>query len=407
MKLTILVVNDFAHVNGGAARVAISGAVALTARGHRVIFFAAVPPVDNELRTSGAEVAITGQQEISRDPNRLRAVIQGLWNTTARKEIRRILRGCDPATTVVHLHTWTMGLSSSVVRECVLRGFRVVLTLHDYFVACPNGGFFNYPKREICHLRPLSAKCVIENCDPRNFAQKQYRVARQLIQRHVGLLPRGIRAFVTVSEFSRAILKPHLPPDALTFAIENPTDLPRGPPGLIEEDAPFVFAGRLQAHKGGALLAAAAREMPHPLLYIGDGPLRSVIERIAPNAKMLGWVDHAEVQRLIKGGRALVFPSLWYETQGLVVAEAAAMGIPAIVADTSAARDLVEHGRTGLWFTGGDERSLTSCLRTLCDLDVARKMGAAAYKRFWDRCQTRERHAEDLENCYESVLQSQ
>jgi glycosyltransferase involved in cell wall biosynthesis len=406
MKLTVLVVNDFAHVNGGTARVAISGALALTARGHRVVFVAAVPPVDDELRTSGVELAITGQKDIARDPVRLRAVIQGIWNTAARKEISRILRGCDPATTVVHLHGWVMALSSSAVRECVMRGFRVVVTLHDYFVACPNGGFFNFPKREICKLRPLSARCVFENCDARNFAQKQYRVARQLIQRHVGLLPKGIRGFVTVSEFSRAILEPHLPPDALTFAIENPTDFPRSSPALIEKDAPFVFAGRLTAHKGGALLAAAGREIPHPLVFIGEGPLRPEIERIAPSAKMLGWVNHGDAQQLIKGGRALVFPSLWYETQGLVVGEAAAMGIPAIVADTSAARDLVEHGRTGLWFTGGDERSLASCLRTLCDLDVARKMGAAAYERYWHRSRTRATHAEDLEQCYEKVLQS-
>lgn len=407
MKLTVLVVNDFAHVNGGAARVAISGALALTARGHRVVFFAAVPPIDDELQASGAELVITGQQEIARDPMRLRAVMQGLWNSAARQKVRSVLQGCDPGTTIVHLHGWVMSLSSSVVRECVRRGFRIVVTLHDYFVACPNGGFFNYPKRQICHLQPLSAKCIVENCDTRSFAQKQYRVARQLIQRQCGRVPSGIRGFITVSEFSRSILKPYLPPDALLFAVENPTDVLRGAPASIEEDAPFVYAGRLTAHKGGVLLAAAGREIPYPIQFIGDGPMRQEIERIAPNARMLGWLNHADVQRVIRGARALVFPSLWYETQGLVVGEAAAVGIPAIVADTSAARDLVEHGRTGLWFTGGDEKSLASSLRALCDVELARRMGAAAYERFWDRCRTREQHAEDLEQCYERMLRPQ
>ena len=43
--LDIIVANDFAHVNGGSAQVALSSAVGLAERGHRVTFLAAVPPV--------------------------------------------------------------------------------------------------------------------------------------------------------------------------------------------------------------------------------------------------------------------------------------------------------------------------------------------------------------------------
>jgi hypothetical protein len=49
----IVVVSDFAHVNGGAAQVAIGSARALAAAGTRVSFACAVPPVDPGLERAG------------------------------------------------------------------------------------------------------------------------------------------------------------------------------------------------------------------------------------------------------------------------------------------------------------------------------------------------------------------
>ena len=35
---------------------------------------------------------------------------------------------------------------SSVFDVAFKMNFKLVLTLHDYFTACPNGGYFNYQK---------------------------------------------------------------------------------------------------------------------------------------------------------------------------------------------------------------------------------------------------------------------
>ena len=75
------------------------------------------------------------------------------------------LDGFDPHKTIVHVHGWTKSLSSSVVQEALQRDFQIVISLHDYFVACPNGGFYNYKKKHICRLKPLSKACVLSNCD--------------------------------------------------------------------------------------------------------------------------------------------------------------------------------------------------------------------------------------------------
>jgi glycosyltransferase involved in cell wall biosynthesis len=402
--LNIFVVNDFAHVNGGTAQVALSSAVGLAERGHSVTLFAAVPPVGVELARSNLRTVLTHQPEIAHDPSRWNAATQGIWNVKARNMMSDAVAECDPENTIVHLHGWSKALSSSVVRECIVRRLKVVCTLHDYFMACPNGGFYNFQRKQICKLRPLSMPCVLEHCDARSFAQKQWRVARQVVQHRWGLMPQGINAFVAVSDFSAEIMRPYLPAGAPVFRIDNPIVVDRAPSAIIEASSPFLYIGRLSPEKGGPMLASAAATLNFPVVFVGEGAMAAEIRASNSSATVTGWLPRAGVLDWLGKARCMVLPSLWYETQGLVVAEAAAAGIPAIVPDTSAARDLVQDGVTGLWFKGGDIVSLKHAMKAMLDTGMARTMGRNAYERFWQNPPTLERHVKGLLECYSSTL---
>jgi glycosyltransferase involved in cell wall biosynthesis len=412
MPLNVIVINDFAETNGGAAQVALASAFGLAESGHRVTLFSAVQPTAVSAVQPTAAIpthpnltpVITGQQEIALDPNRLRAVVQGIWNSKARKMLRVTLQDFDPQNTIVHLHGWSKALSSSVVRECIERRFSVVCTLHDYFVACPNGGFYNFRTNAICHLDPLSLPCVLENCDSRSYAQKGWRVARQIVQREFGGIPDGISAFVAVSKFSKGVLEPYLPSGCRLFEIENPVIIAKDPPVVINDASPFIYLGRLSPEKGGVLLAAAAAELDCDVVYVGDGVARRDIELRNDKARFTGWLPRAEALNWLRTARALVLPSLWYETQGMVVLEAAAMGIPAIVPDTCAARDLVEDGHSGLWFKGGDAKSLRAVMQRLMVTPVTQAMGHSAYEQYWQDPPTINEHILKLEHAYLETL---
>ena len=91
--MNIIIVNDFAYVNGGAAQVAFDTAKLLAVHGHRVLLFSSVGPVAEDIKnTPGIEVVCLGQQDILRDVNRMRAAIQGIYNAATARAFREVLK---------------------------------------------------------------------------------------------------------------------------------------------------------------------------------------------------------------------------------------------------------------------------------------------------------------------------
>ena len=128
---------------------------------------------------------------------------------------------------------------------------------------------------------------------------------------------------------------------------------------LSLEPGHIVYAGRLIPEKRVSLLieaiALAARQSPilHATIF-GKGPeLAAIAARIealglGDRVRLAGFVAEEEVDRALRGAAALVQPSE-REGYGMVVVEAAAAGVPAIVvaAADNAATELVEEGVNG------------------------------------------------------------
>ena len=405
--MNIVIVSDFAHVTGGNAAVALASASGLAERGHQVTLFAAVGPVGPEIASSPVKVVSTDQQAIAGDRRRTRAVVQGIWNVKAARIMAETLGRMDLQQTVVHVHGWDKALSSSVVRAALTMGAKVVCTFHDYVSACPNSGFYNHRREEICRLQPLSLSCVMESCDRRGYGYKLWRVVRHTVQRRVGLLPGAIKHVIVVSDFSRRILEPFLPSGIRIHRVRNMIGVTRAAPANSADKSAYVMVGRMSREKGPHLLASVAGRTGWNIKFIGDGESVTDIRRMAPGATVTGWLTRDAVLKEVAEARALIFPSLWYEGEPLVILEAAALGVPAVVADACAGRDLVIDGETGLYFRSGDDRHLQSVMDRLQDHQLVQRLGAAAYRRYWDNPRLPERHIAELERVYGLVLRDE
>ena len=362
MVRNIIIINDFAHINGGAGKVAISSAIGLSGLGYDVVLFSAVPPVCKELAGSNVKVICLGQADILNDSDRARAMVNGIWNNLARNEFRKLLSAYNPDDTIVHCHAWIKALSASVLDVAAERGFRSVITLHDYFLFCPNGGLFNYRTSRICDKKASSLDCLLCNCDARNYPQKVWRYIRQIFQWHA-LKKAGKVNVIYISELNRKVSLPYL--GSVTgkwYYVCNPVELGNGVKVDIVNNKKYLCIARLSKEKGVELFCKAMTDLHLDGCVLGDGYLMEELKGKYKNVDFVGWVDGKEKDEHLGKATCFVFPSLWYETFGLVVTENLSRGIPCIVGDKNAACELVDDGETGFIFKSGNLESLKAAI---------------------------------------------
>jgi glycosyltransferase involved in cell wall biosynthesis len=116
------------------------------------------------------------------------------------------------------------------------------------------------------------------------------------------------------------------------------------------------------------------------LVIAGDGPERARIQALAgPDVVVTGRVSEEEKHALLCSAWMLLHPAM-IEGWGIVIAEAAIRGTPAIGFDVPGLRDSVVHGQTGLLVR--NEGQFASAWASLAlDRDTRETLGRAARER--------------------------
>jgi glycosyltransferase involved in cell wall biosynthesis len=403
--MQVVIITDFAQVNGGAASVALASARGIAERGVRVTYLHGMPAIDDSLRHPNITPVCLELANVWDEPP-LKAAFQAVWNFEAERRVSAILKRFDRSDTVVHFHQWTKALSPSAIRAVGRAGFHHVITMHDYALGCPNGAYFNYAKNAPCNLEPMSLACTTTQCDVRGRAYKLVRIARQLrINATVGKA-RNLLSVVHVTPFAAEIGCALLPRGIRQRVVGNPIIATRAAAVEVRRNKHFVYLGRFTKEKGAALLASAASEGGHSAAFMGAGYDAGTIRKANPGALVSGWGSTADVARFLATARCLVFPSLWYETHGLVVSEALSRGVPAIVSRMTGARDLIQDGVNGLVVDPRSRSDLLRCLDVLADDTQAEAMGKNAYELYWRDPPSIRWHVDSILRLYREILAS-
>ena len=120
----------------------------------------------------------------------------------------------------------------------------------------------------------------------------------------------------------------------------------------------LIFVGRFAREKNIPLLFDVLKILEHKgipchLLLVGDGPDRKRIEeeilerKIARSTTITGYIPRSDVFSLLACADLFLFPSET-ETQGLVLLEAMAVGVPVVAADAMGAGEVLRDGRGGV-----------------------------------------------------------
>jgi glycosyltransferase involved in cell wall biosynthesis len=137
--------------------------------------------------------------------------------------------------------------------------------------------------------------------------------------------------------------------------------------GLPRDGFVFLFAGKFEANKRCMDLLMALEEcirrgLRPSLLMVGDGEQRTACETYAVRKRLpvrfAGFLNQSRMPAAYAAADCLLLASA-QETWGLVVNEAMACGLPALVSDACGCTpDLILEGRTGFSFECGDIGSL-------------------------------------------------
>ncbi|MFO1352899.1 MAG: glycosyltransferase family 4 protein [Gammaproteobacteria bacterium] len=221
------------------------------------------------------------------------------------------------------------------------------------------------------------------------------------------LLLRGYDAFLVIGKANRAFYSAYGVPDSRLFdapyfvdnkrfheqamSLRDMREGLRSRWGIPAGAVCFCYVGKLEPKKRIMdLLRALERvrkrgsEPPLHLLVVGAGELEGETRRFVAQHGLpvgfAGFLNQSEIAQAYVAADCLVLPSDYGETWGLVVNEAMACGIPALVSDrVGCALDLIEEGKTGAVFPFADITALAGRLTGLAaDPDHLRSLGEQA-----------------------------
>ena len=323
---------------------------ALTARGHEVIRFERF------------------SDDIEGWPKARKATLpaRAVWSREAHRDLAAVLAARRPD--LVHLHNTFPLLSPAVLYACRDARVPVVATIHNYKLACANGEFFR--DGAVCHdcAGHLPVQGVEHGCYrgsrvatvPVALAATVHRPAWRSL----------VSAYIFISASQRDLLRPVGLPAERSFVRHNlipPHDRP-----AQERTATVVYAGRLDRAKGVRLLMAGwdnylARSPQSGagpglrLVIAGAGPLQGEVAAWAssrPSVDLAGQLAGDRCAEVIARARAVILPSEWEETFGLVAVEAMAAGTAPIATGHGSFTELITPGVDGVLFPPGDAAAL-------------------------------------------------
>ncbi len=281
-----------------------------------------------------------------------------------RNELGRLVNGFD----VVHFVN--ASLAGGPGAFSLGSGLKVYSTT-EHWLLCPTHQLFRY-KREVCTKRTCW-RCTVVHRRPPQLWRSTALLERSM--KHIDLLLCPSRFTQRLHTEAFADVRSEI----LPLAIPAVRDLPPSTGTRGSEEPYFFSAGRLDRLKSVSSLVRAMRSVHGARLVIaGTGPERPELDELAAGlpVEFLGWVPVDQVISLSAGARAVVVPSIGYETFGLVGAEAMAVGTPIVVRELGPLPELVEEGG-GLTFRD-DAELITILQRFVDEPEWAATLGDAA-----------------------------
>jgi glycosyltransferase involved in cell wall biosynthesis len=292
------------------------------------------------------------------------------------EEFEALMEAFEPD--VVHVHEVFPLVSPWILPRCTRRKIPVVMTTVDYRLTCPVATHLREGRNCDKCVGGREHWAVLHNCRESMVESMTVAVYNTIVRR-TRLFSDHVSHYIAPSEFTRRwmIEKAGISPGRIT-TVSPVVEIPAHAAADPGAGGYVACASRISPEKGIDTLVEAARITGLPFsLSRNEGSL--VKAHVPPHIPVVVTHDRAGLDAYYRAARMLVFPSTYFETFGLVGAEAMSHGIPVIASRRGALPELIDDGVNGFLFEPGDARDLARKVTLLWqDPALCRRFGQAA-----------------------------
>jgi len=314
-------------------------------------------------------------------PGRLEAGMSAIYPRKSVLEFEKLLDTFRPD--LVHAYELFPLISPWILPLCTDRQIPVVMNCDDYHMTCPVRTHVREGKICTSCTHGHEYWAVLHNCRG-SLAETATLAFYNAMVRTLCMFGKHVSHYIAPSDFTRDWLigQAGLTSESVTTVepfVESPAM--SADPSL----GTYVgFAGRFVPEKGSTTVLEAARisGLPFRFSMINEVPLPPDL----PTASL----DSQDINSFYRNARIIVFPSIWFETFGLVAAEAMSHGIPVVASRIGAVSCLFDDGIDGVLFEPGDSADLAKKVQELWnDPRRCRQLGQAAREKARERWSSR------------------
>lgn len=315
-----------------------------------------------------------------------------IFNLRTYFEIKKII--IEQKIDIVHVHNTLNLISPAVYYAAKQCNVPVIQTIHNFRLLCPSATF--YRDNHICEdcIKFGLSRAVKYNCYKNSKIITLMSVVNMKIHRMTRVFSKI--HYICLTEFNRDKLlllnKPNkkqmitqenvfVKPN-FTFEYNMNSKEPR-------EHEYYLFIGRVETIKGMDVLIDAFCRLPDQrLLIAGTGTelekyKEMVRSKKLSNISFLGFLKREELNNVMIKSKAVIVPSQWYETFGMIIVEAFSNHVPVIVGDIGNISGLIQNEVNGLKFKYDSGEDLANALIKFEKVDM-KKYGNAGYQAFLD-----------------------
>ncbi|WP_291275245.1 glycosyltransferase [Flavobacterium sp.] len=297
--------------------------------------------------------------------------------------------------------------SPSIFYAAKKAGTKIVMTIRNYRLICPNGLMYVHGKicRD-CVGKTIPYPAIMKKCYRDDMGATTAIVGMLGVHNILNTWSNKVDGYICISAFvKQQLIKSGFDSGKLHVKYNFVTS-PVAPE--FTSEGYYIFVGRTSDQKGLPLLLKTFEENKKELMIVGDGPLNEMAESFArrnANITFAGELPLEETYRRIAKAKALIAPSQSDEPFGRTIAEAFAHGTPVIGSALGGISELIQDGVNGFLFDPYQATALQETITKFENFENAELMRRGAFDSYQKKF-TSNMNYDSVMEIYNKVLTS-